>query len=123
MQETIRLGFHGVSRLKSTILPELKVNVHRLSPLPIQNPYSKLILGLNFLFLNQFSKILPHILRQWRGAHLVVFWPHTKSLSFFAGEQPNMCTYVSPTEGEGGHIAFGADPVGVRVASFLHSGS
>ena len=32
-------------------------------------------------------------------------------------------TCITITEGEGGHIAFGADPVGVgiRVASFLHS--
>ena len=29
--------------------------------------------------------------------------------------------YVPLTEGDGGHIAFGADPVGVREASCLHS--
>ena len=29
-------------------------------------------------------------------------------------------TYVPPTERGGGHIVFGGDPVGVRVASFPH---
>ena len=46
------------------MLPELKVYGHGLCPLPMQNPYSKLILGIKFLFDNQFSKFLLHILQQ-----------------------------------------------------------
>ena len=48
----------------STMLPELKVYDHGLSLLPMQNPYSKLILGIKSLFVNRFSKLLLHILRQ-----------------------------------------------------------
>ena len=48
---------------KSTKLPELKVCDHGLSPLPMQNPYSKLILGIKSLFVNRFSKGLLHILQ------------------------------------------------------------
>ena len=33
----------------------------------------------------------------------------------------HIADYVPPTEGWGGHIAFGADPVGVCVVSYLHS--
>ena len=41
----------------STMLQELKVYEHGLSPLPGQNPYSKLILGINFLFDNLFPTL------------------------------------------------------------------
>ena len=37
------------------MLPELKVYDHGLPPLPMQNPYSKLLLGIQFLFVNRFS--------------------------------------------------------------------
>ena len=43
-------------------MPELKVHDHGLFPLPMQNPYSKLILGIKSLFVNQFWKVLLHIL-------------------------------------------------------------
>ena len=46
------------------MLPELEVYDHRLSPLPMQNPNSKLILGIKYLFVNRFSKFLLHILQQ-----------------------------------------------------------
>ena len=46
------------------MLPELKVYDQGLSPLPMQNPYSKLILDIKSLFVNRFSKCLLHILRQ-----------------------------------------------------------
>ena len=49
---------------KSKLLPELKVYGHGLSPLPMQNLYSKLILGIKSLFVKGFSKFLLHILRQ-----------------------------------------------------------
>ena len=48
---------------KSMMLPELKVYYHGLSPLPMQTPYSKLILGIQSLFVNRFSKFLLHTLR------------------------------------------------------------
>ena len=46
------------------MLSELKVYDHGLSPLPMQNPYSKLLLDKNALFVKRFSKFLLHILRQ-----------------------------------------------------------
>ena len=49
---------------QSTMLPELKVYNHGLSPLPMQNPSSKLILGIKSLFVNRFSKFLLHIFGQ-----------------------------------------------------------
>ena len=49
---------------ESKMLPELKVCDHGLSPLPMQNPYSKLIFGIKSLFVNRFSNFLLHILRQ-----------------------------------------------------------
>ena len=45
-------------------LPESKVYDHGLSPLTMQNPYSKLFLGIKSVFVNLFSKILLHILQQ-----------------------------------------------------------
>ena len=50
--------------IKPTFLPEFKVYVPGLSPLPLQNPYSKLIFGIIVLFVIQFSKFLLYILRQ-----------------------------------------------------------
>ena len=44
------------------MLPELKVYDHGLSPLPMQNPYLKLILGIEPLFVNRFSTFLLHLL-------------------------------------------------------------
>ena len=49
---------------KSTMLPELKVYAHGLSPWTMQKPYSKFILGIKSLFVNRFLKCLLHILRQ-----------------------------------------------------------
>ena len=46
------------------MFPELKVYDHGLSPLSMQNPFSKLILGIKSLFVNRFSKCLLYILRQ-----------------------------------------------------------
>ena len=40
---------------------------------------------------------------------------------YLLGQIQPRYNYVPPTEGEGGRIAFGADPVGVRVAHCLHS--
>ena len=37
------------------MLPELKVYAHGLSPLPMQSPYSKLILGIKYLYLFKIS--------------------------------------------------------------------
>ena len=49
-------------------LPEIKtliqINNVAESPLPIQNPYSKLLFGIKSLFLNRFSNILLNILWQ-----------------------------------------------------------
>ena len=42
---------------KSKMLPELKVYNHGLSPFPMQNPYSKLILGIKSLFIKSIFKI------------------------------------------------------------------
>ena len=39
------------------MLLELKVYYHGLSPLPVQNPYSKLTLGIKSLFVNRFFLI------------------------------------------------------------------
>ena len=50
--------------IKLTILPELKVYDHGLSPLPMQNPYSKLFLSIKILIIIRFPKCLLHILRQ-----------------------------------------------------------
>ena len=49
---------------KSMMLSELKVYDHGLSPLPMQNPYSKLIPVIKSLFVNCFSKFLLHTLLQ-----------------------------------------------------------
>ena len=46
------------------MLPELKVHDHGLPPLPMQYPYSKLILDIESLFVKRFSQFLLHILRQ-----------------------------------------------------------
>ena len=54
----------NLPEIKTSDSPELKVYGHGLSPLPMQNPYLKLILGMESLFVNRFSKILLHILRQ-----------------------------------------------------------
>ena len=44
----------------------------------------------------------------------------TEPQSYLMGKYtPQYNNYVPPTKGGGGHIVFGADPVGVRVASFL----
>ena len=43
------------------MLPELEVYDHGLSPLPMQNPYSKLILVIKSLFVNRLSKFLLHV--------------------------------------------------------------
>ena len=37
---------------------------HRLSPLPMQNPYAKFILAIKTLFVHRFSKILQVLLGQ-----------------------------------------------------------
>ena len=37
------------------MFPELKIYDHELPPLPMQNPYSKLILGLKFYLLSDFQ--------------------------------------------------------------------
>ena len=50
--------------IMSTILPESNFYDHGLSPLPIENSYSNLILGINSLHVNQFSKFMLPILRQ-----------------------------------------------------------
>ena len=44
------------------ICQNLKLKTFRLSPLPMQNPYSKTFLNVKFLFVNQFSNFLRHIL-------------------------------------------------------------
>ena len=49
---------------KSEMLLKLNVYDHGLFPLPMRNPYSKLILGIKSLFVDRFSKFLLHILRQ-----------------------------------------------------------
>ena len=39
-----------------------KLKMFGLSPLPMQNPYSKTFLDVKYLFVNRFSKFLRHIL-------------------------------------------------------------
>ena len=46
------------------MLPEMKVYDHGLSPLQMQTPYSKSVLGIKSLFVIRFSKFLLHMLRQ-----------------------------------------------------------
>ena len=53
--------------VKSTVLPELKVYDNGLSPLSMQTPYSKLILGIKSLLFKEFPKFLLHILQQIQG--------------------------------------------------------
>ena len=47
----------------STFLPELKVYDHGLSPLPVQNPYSKLMFGIKSLFVDRFSNISTNLVQ------------------------------------------------------------
>ena len=48
--------------------------------------------------------------------------PETGSVNLlFLSKSYQYYNYVPTTEGDAGHIAFGADGVGIRVASCLHS--
>ena len=59
----IYIKFHIFKLLNhSNILTRTQVYDLGLSPIPMQNPYTKLLFGLNFLFVIQFSKFLLHIL-------------------------------------------------------------
>ena len=53
--------------MKPTILPELKVYDNGLSPFLMQNPYSKLFLGIKILFVIQLPIYLLYILQQTYG--------------------------------------------------------
>ena len=50
--------------IQVVIVARTEVYDHGLSPLPMQNPYSELILGIKSLFVYRFSKSLLQILRQ-----------------------------------------------------------
>ena len=49
---------------KSRMLHNMKIYDHVLSPLLMQNPYSKFILAINTLTVDRFSKCLQVLLRQ-----------------------------------------------------------
>ena len=48
--------------IKLQICQNLKSKMFGLSPLPMQNPYSKTFLDIKFLFVTRFSKCFRHIL-------------------------------------------------------------
>ena len=44
------------------MLPELQVYDHGLSPLPVEIPFSKLVLGVKLVFVDRFSEFLLRIM-------------------------------------------------------------
>ena len=57
----------------------LKLKMFGLSPLPMQNPFSKTFLDIKVLFVNRFSKILRHILGMLNHNQIVFAWGSQRS--------------------------------------------